>query len=185
MKNKVLLMLVMSLLLTMFFSCGKEQENDKDKIFADALLKQDQQPMYGRIEPGTEDQYTDIWLDYTDEERLYFKLLDNVADSVAVIAKAISCKDWENIKCKSGFPDEYYNWGVEITEQEKNAPILCVVEGNMDYSYILIPVIFTSEYPYGKVTRVIYAGSRHCVESEDMQILDAFRKETWSQDFSY
>lgn len=184
MKNKVLLLLAMSLLLTTLVSCGKTDDN-YGKIFANELLEQNQEPVCGTIEPGMEEHHTDIWLEYTDEERLYFKLLNNVADSVAVVAKAISDKNWENIKCKNGFPDEYYNWGIEITEQEKNAPILCVVEGNMDYSYILIPVIFTSEYLCGKVTRVIYAGSRHCVESEDMQILDAFRKETWSQDFSY
>ena len=79
-------------------------------------------------------------LDYTDEERLYFKLIYNVADAVPIVAKAISDKGWDNIVCKNGFPDEYFNWGIYITEEEENAPVICVVEGNMDNSYIIIPI---------------------------------------------
>lgn len=185
MKIKVISLLLVALMLTTFASCKKNPDNNGGKIFANEILEQNQEPVYGTIEPGTEEHYTDIWLEYTDEDRLYFKLLDNVSDAIPVIAKAISDKGWDNIVCRRGFPDEYFNWGIHITEEEENAPIICVVQGNMDYSYIIIPIIFTSEYPKGKVSRVIYAGSRHCVESEDMEILDPFRRETWSQDFSY
>lgn len=185
MKIKVISLLIAALLLTTLASCEKEPDNNDGKIFANELLEQNQEPVYGTIEPGTEDQYTDIWLEYTDEKRLYFKLLNNVADTMPIIAKAISDKGWDNIVCEEGFPDKYFNWGVYMTEEEENAPLTCVVQGNMDYMNIIIPVIFTSEYPYGKVTRVIYAGSRHCVESEEMEILDPFRRETWAQDFSY
>ena len=127
--------------------------------------------------------------DWTQEDfGVYWHLERNAMKTVAPIAKEMSEKGWENIECYQGFNENYPNGAIYyVNEEEELAPVVYVLEAEVNHVYLIVPIIFTEEYPEGKVTRVIYTGGRDWSpgKGRELEIVDAYDVDLWSAMYSY
>ncbi len=119
---------------------------------------------------------------------VYWQLERNAMKTVAPIAKEMSEKGWENIECYQGFNENYPNGAIYyVNEEEELAPVVYVLEAEVNHVHLIVPIIFTEEYPEGKVTRVMYTGGRDWSpgEGRELEIVDAYDVDLWSAMYSY
>lgn len=127
--------------------------------------------------------------DWTQEDfGIYWHLERNAMKTVAPIAKEMSEKGWENIECYQGFNENYPNGAIYyVNEEEELAPVVYVLEAEVNHVYLIVPIIFTEEYPEGKITRVMYTGGRDWSpgKGRELEIVDAYDVDLWSAMYSY
>lgn len=130
---------------------------------------------------------------WTEEEwELYDSLKENSMETITAIAGEMSDKGWEDITCTvDNFPEEsidfYETCDYFLTKEEDTAPLLYILEGKVYEYCIVIPVIFTNEYPQGKITRIRYDGGRFYSSSgyHTDEIFDPYDAKMWSYSTSY
>ena len=160
------------------------EENILDVEDADPYEKGMQYELYGYKE-----RRRARFENWTQEELdLYWDLKKNAMKTVAPIAKEMSEKGWENILCYQGFNENYPKGAIYyVNEEEEFAPVVYVLEAEVNHVYLIVPIIFTEEYPEGKITRVMYTGGRDWSpgKGRELEIVDAYDADLWSTMYSY
>ncbi len=135
---------------------------------------------------GYLERHSKICEKWTEEQvDFYFKTNSKCMDTIVPIAKQMSEKRWENIYCHQVFPEKYDEWGIYLTAEEEYAEICLILEGSVNGFYLVIPVIFTPEFPDGKITRVIYTGRSNWNpgKSREAEIVDAYDVDLWKSGY--
>lgn len=135
---------------------------------------------------GYLDRHGEITEKWTEEQiDFYFKTNRECMETIVPIAKQMAEKRWENIYCHQVFPEKYDEWGLYLTAEEEYAEICFALEGSVNGFYIVIPVIFTPEFPEGKITRVIYTGRSNWNpgEGRKTEIVDAYDVDLWKSGY--
>lgn len=127
-------------------------------------------------------EITEKW---TEEQWSFCFETDKICmETIVPIAKQMAEKRWENIYCHQVIPEKYDDWGIFLTAEEEYAEVSFALEGSVNGFYIVIPIIFTPEYPDGKITRVIYTGrSNWNPEGREMEIVDAYDVDLWKSGY--
>ena len=167
-------------------ACGVTMSQDETSpeqvvLEEENTVEPDRFPIKGYLERYGE--RTDKW---TEEQRsFYFETNYKCMETIVPIAKQMSENRWENIYCHQVIPEKYDEWGLYLTAEEEYAENLLYLEGSVNGFYIVIPVIFTHEYPDGKMTRVIYTGrsSWNPGEGREMKIVDAYDVDLWKSGY--
>ena len=130
---------------------------------------------------------------WTQEDwELYNSLKENAMETITAIAGEMSDTGWEDITCTvDNFPEEsiefYETCDYFITKEEDTAPLLYVLEGKVYEYRLVVPVIFTKDYPNGKITRLRYDGGRFYSSSGYYtdEIFNPYDADMWSLSTAY
>lgn len=138
-------------------------------------------PIKGYLERRAE--RTEKWTE--EQMSFYFETERKCMETIVPIARKMADMRWENIYCHQVFPEKYDEWGMYITSEEEYAENSFILEGSVNGFYIVIPVIFTPEFPEGKITRVVYTGRSnwHPYEGKEIEIVDAYNVDLWKSGY--
>lgn len=122
----------------------------------------------------------------TSDYELYWELRKNGIDILANVCRDMSEKHWENIKSKEGFIEDFCDYGVYPTEEEKEK-FLFTVTGSVDCLgqslNVMVIIALSEDNPQGEISRVLYPGTRewHHVSYgyDETEIVDAYNVDFW------
>lgn len=118
---------------------------------------------------------------------LYWTLRKNGIGLLANICKEMSEKHWKNIKSKEGFIEDFCNYGVYPTQEEKEK-FLFTVTGSVDCLGepldIMVIIALSEDNPTGEISRVLYPGTREWYQVsygyDKTEIVDAYNVDFWN-----
>ena len=182
--NKIIIFM-----LTLVFSlsaCGVTLSQDETS--AEQIVLEKEKAVEAERFPvkGYSERHIEMTEQWTEEQWSFcFDTNRKCMETIVPIAKQVAEKRWENIYCHQSIPEQYDEWGIYLTAEEEYAENLLYLEGSVNGFYIVIPVIFTPEYPDGKMTRVIYTGRSNWTpgEGREMEIVDAYDVDLWKSGY--
>lgn len=196
---KISIFLLSVIILLNFCSCNavvadKELSSDDSSRI---ISKTDK--VYNQISPEIESKASsnpDIYenpymFDQTENDisdyELYWTLRKNGIVFLSKVCREMSEKHWENITSKEGFIEDFCNYGVYPTPEEKEK-FLFTVTGSADCLgeplNVMVIIALSDDNLAGEISRVLYPGTRewHHVSYgyDETEIVDAYNVDFWN-----